>query len=235
MTPDSGAESEYFRNYSGNLSQRLEFEMLDDGLLIRLLGQPNSIRYKHSYLDHHFFKRAQQSRQGLVKACNNKQRNISTVLDLTGGWGMDSFILACHGHIVTTIEQNELVHMISAYSLKCARAMKKSAMAANRIEMIRGNSLDYLNNPVNLGRFDCIYLDPMFPEHKSSAKSTGGLQILQMLSENLDIQACFELALAQASKRVVVKSPAKSAILFDHKPNLVWREKTVRFDIYLTA
>jgi len=233
MTAELGRESEYFQSYSGILCDDLRFEMLVDGLVIHLEQQPDNIRYKHSYSERHFFKRAQQSNQALLKACNNKQRSIKTVLDLTGGWGMDSFILACHGLSVTCIEQNTLVHKISAYSLHCAQAIKHSAMAANRVEMIHGDSVDYLQCHAKSGAYDCIYLDPMFPDHKSSAKPAKGLQILQKLTHNQDIQTCFELALAKASKRVVVKSPAKSVALFENKADLVYREKTIRFEVFL--
>jgi 16S rRNA (guanine1516-N2)-methyltransferase len=235
MTAESDRVTEFIRSYSGAFSEELDFEFLVDGLVIHLRQPPDNIRYKHSYSEGPFFKRAQQSNQALLKACNNKQRNIKTVLDVTGGWGMDSFILACHGHKVTSIEQDQLVHAISAYSLKCASEINYSAVAADHIEMIHANSVDYLQSILNLGRFDCIYLDPMFPEHKSSAKSAKALQILQKLTGNQDIQTCFELALAKAAKRVVVKCPAKSIALFDNKPDLVYREKTIRFDVYLTA
>ncbi len=233
MTTELGRESEYFQSYSGDLCHALKFEMLGDGLIIHLEQQPDKIRYKHSYSERHFFKRAQQSNQALLKACNNKQRSIKTVLDLTGGWGMDSFILACHGQTVTCIEQNTLVHNISAYSLHCARAIKHSAMAANRVEMIHADSVDYLQKHANSGVYDCIYLDPMFPDHKSSAKPAKGLQILQKLTLNQDIEKCFVLALQMAGKRVVVKSPAKSSPVSDLKPDLVYREKTIRFDVFL--
>ena len=233
MTDETAVESRYFEYYSGILCQQLVFEMLDDGLIINLQQPPDNIRYKHSYSGQQFFKRAQQSNQALIKACNNKARNIKTVLDLTGGWGMDSFILACHGHRVTCIEQNQLVHMISAYSLNCSRLIKRSARAANRITLIHGDSIDYLQSTGGSGNFDCIYLDPMFPEHKSGAKSAKSLQILQKLTLNHNIEMCFDLALQKAGKRVVVKRPAKSPPISDLSPDLVYREKTIRFDVYL--
>ncbi len=228
-------ESDFFRNYSGVLCEDLEFEILDDGLIVTLNQPPEMIRYKHSYIDHRFLKRAEQSNQALLKACNSKQRNIKSILDLTGGWGIDSFILASHGHRVTSIEHNQLLHMISAHSLHCARTIKQSSAAANRITMMHGDSIEFLQYSEQSYQYDCIYLDPMFPEHKSSAKSAKALQILQKLTQNRDIQACFELALKKAVNRVVVKSPAKSGALFENKPDLVYREKTVRFDVYLTV
>ena len=147
---------------------------------------------------------------------------------------MDSFILACHGLTVTCIEQNALVHNISTYSLGCARAIKSSAKAASRMEMIHNDSVEYLQSHGESGAYDCIYLDPMFPDHKSSAKSAKSLQILQKLTLNQDIETCFEMALQKAGRRVVVKRPAKSSPISDLGPDLVYREKTIRFDVYQT-
>ena len=235
MIADKSDASKFFSEYSRTVNQELEFEVLDDGVLISLRQPPNNIHFKHSYSEYHFYKRAQQSNQTLLRACNNKQRNIKTVLDLTGGWGMDSFILASHGHSVTSIECNELVHKVSAYSLSCARTVKYSEGAANRINMIHSDATEYLQNMSRLdkGSFDCIYLDPMFPLHKSSAKSAKGLQILQTLTLNQDIEKCFGLALQNAGKRVVVKRPAKSSPISSFSPDLIYREKSIRFDIYL--
>ena len=75
----------------------------------------------------------------------------------------------------------------------------------------------------------------MFPAHKSGAKPAKEMQILQALTDNSNIDACFELALAQARKRVVVKRAAKAAALELRKPDLVHRARTIRFDVYLTA
>ena len=61
------------------------------------------------------------------------------------------------------------------------------------------------------------------------------MQILQALTVNADIDSSFELALGKARKRVVVKRPAKAARLGNLKPDLVYREKTIRLDVYLTA
>ena len=234
ITVELDREAAFFQTYSGILCHELKFELLSDGLIIHLHQPPDNIRYKHSYNEPQFVKRAHQSSQALVKACNNKQRNIKTVLDLTGGWRMDSFILACQGQSVTSIERNALVHKISAYSLGCARAIKPNAIAASRIEMIHDDSVEYLKRHGKSGAYDCIYLDPMFADHKSSAKSAKSLQILQKLTLNQDIETCFELALQKAGKRVVVKRPAKSSPISDLAPDMVYREKTIRFDVYLT-
>ncbi|MCP4283565.1 MAG: class I SAM-dependent methyltransferase, partial [Gammaproteobacteria bacterium] len=75
----------------------------------------------------------------------------------------------------------------------------------------------------------------MFPTHKSSAKPAKEMQVLQALTDNVEIESCFDLALQKAHKRVVVKRPAKAATLTALKPDIVYREKTIRFDVYLTT
>ncbi|MCP4188549.1 MAG: class I SAM-dependent methyltransferase, partial [Gammaproteobacteria bacterium] len=75
----------------------------------------------------------------------------------------------------------------------------------------------------------------MFPTHKSTAKPGKEMQLLQKLTNNLDIEACFELALLKADNRVVVKRPAKSRPFASRPADLTYREKTIRFDVYLTA
>jgi 16S rRNA (guanine1516-N2)-methyltransferase len=75
----------------------------------------------------------------------------------------------------------------------------------------------------------------MFPRHKSGAKPAKDMQILQALTANVEIDSCFERALQKARRRVVVKRPAKAASLARLKPDLVYREKTIRFDVYLTT
>ena len=74
----------------------------------------------------------------------------------------------------------------------------------------------------------------MIPNHKSTAKPAKDMQILQHLTDNKNIEECFELALQKARKRVVVKRPAKSRPISSLVPDLVYREKTIRFDVYLT-
>ena len=214
--------------------------------LISITRQPESIdiecsdgietiRYSHSFSDQKlFYQRITASNQAILKACSNKQRSIQTVLDLTGGWGIDSFILAQHGKRVTMLEQNTFIHSVVAQSLLNAASISHTRLAAQRIDLVHGNSIDYLQALDKNYIFDCIYLDPMFPEHRSNAKPGKEMQLLQRLTDNIDIEDCFNLALQKAAKRVVVKRPAKASPITALKPDLNYREKTIRFDIYLT-
>jgi len=193
------------------------------------------LNFKHSFLDQQFLKRLLQPNQLLLKACNNKQRSIRTILDLTGGWGMDSFMIAHNGRSVTMLEQNRLVYAITAHSLKCVETRPQLSLTASRINILNCKGSDYLTDAENTTQFDCIYLDPMFPGHKSSAKPSKDMQLLQQMTTNVDIELTFKLALKQAKNRVVMKRPLKSPPFCDRQPDLVYREKTIRFDVYLTA
>ncbi len=131
------------------------------------------------------------------------------------------------------LEQNPLIHSVISRSLLNAGEVTRTRAATQRIVLRLSNSIDYLR-ALGRGEFDCIYLDPMFPEHKSSAKPGKEMQLLQKLTENLDIGACFELALQKSGNRVVVKRPVRATPVSSLKPDLNYREKSIRFDIYLT-
>ena len=208
----------------------------DQGVEVKWSNTLEKISFTHSFHDPaQFYNRIMPTSQGLLKACNNKQRSIHTLLDLTGGWGLDSFILAQHGKQVTMLEQNQSLNTVISHSLDLAGRQSHTRAAASRIQLITANSAEFLRSLDDSNAFDCIYLDPMFPVHKSGAKPGKEMQILQKLTENLDIETCFELALEKALKRVVVKRPAKSSPVSDKNPDMTYREKTIRFDVYLTA
>ena len=235
ITESASDASDYLRNWSNDSDKNLAIEAVDDAVIIELLLPPNKLKFRHSYVEPEFLKRARQPNQALLRACNNRQKNIHRVLDLTGGWGTDSFILAHHGQNVVMIEHNRLVYCIITHSLERARTIKATGIAADRIETIHAKALEYLQSLGKPEPFDCIYLDPMFPEHHSSAKPAKEMQILQYLTSNEAIDQCFELALQTATNRVVIKRPAKAPTMTDLAPDLVYREKTIRFDVYLTT
>jgi 16S rRNA (guanine1516-N2)-methyltransferase len=187
--------------------------------------------FVHSFTSQKLIQRSLQKNQTLLKACNNKKRDIKTVVDLTAGWGRDSFILATHGQQVCMVEQNDLIYYCLDYLLEIAREDKTNELF-NRLHLEQNNSFNYLSNLQGI-KPDCLYLDPMFPAHKSGARPSKDLQILQLVTENQDMIRVFELALQKAQYRVVVKRPIHSPALNELKPDIVYREKTIRFDVYL--
>lgn len=204
----------------------------DTGVTISHSGL--DLGFHHSLIAGPLAQRAGQSGQAILKACNNKSRSIRRILDLTAGWGGDGLTLARHGQSVTWLEQHPLVHAILGYSLARLSADAEGAAVADLLQLETGHALEYLQALPAAHGYDCIFLDPMFPTHKSGAKPGKELQILQALTENRDIDTCFELARQAAAKRVVIKRPLKAATLVAQKPDICYREKSVRFDVYLT-
>lgn len=213
------------------LPQGIELELEEGGVKVTLL-QPR-LQFRHSFTSGNLIRRARQSSQALLRACQNKQRNIASLLDVTAGWGADALTLACQGQKVTLVEQNPLLFAIVDYARASMAVDPALAEIATRFEIHNRNAQSFLSG-LATGAFDCIYLDPMFPARKSGAKPGKEMQILQHLTANTDIETCFEQALKTAAKRVVVKRPARAPRLGEDKPDLVYREKSVRFDIYLT-
>ena len=209
-------------------------EKHNDFVRVIIKDSKQSLSFDHSFHNKTlFYQRIEPAKQTILKACSNKNRSIHTVLDLTAGWGIDSFILAQHGKQVTMLEQNPLITSILSASLDAAEKHSRTKQAVGRIDLETCNSHDYLRSLDSHRIFDCIYIDPMFPERKSGAKPAKEMQLLQKLTENLDVLSCFELALQKAANRVVVKRPAKAETLTQRIPDLTYREKTVRFDVYL--
>ncbi|MGD8420789.1 MAG: class I SAM-dependent methyltransferase [Gammaproteobacteria bacterium] len=229
--PDSAAREKLFALAE---SSPLDLRIAPDSRGVGITLSESGLNYYHSFVTGPLARRSRQSDQALLRACNNKQRNILSLLDLTAGWGTDSLTLARHGMRTHALEQNSLLAAILEYSLECLRATGEEDEAGQRMTVECVNSAEFLQTPA-AEVYDCIYLDPMFPPHRSSARPGKELQILQALTGNSDIERCLELALEKARKRVVVKRPAKAPGLHEAKPDIVYREKSVRFDIYLTA
>lgn len=211
-------------------ARTLEIETDSRGVDIRLL-QPR-IHFYHSFVTGALARRARQPGQALLKACRGKSGEISSLLDLTAGWGADALMLVRHGFEVTLLEHNPLLYAILEYSLECL-AHERGAETAARLRLEPAEAGAYLRRLSVPAPYDCIYLDPMFPEHKSGAKPAGEMQILQALTGNIGIEECLRLARARARRRVVVKRPLKAPPLSADEPDIVYREKTIRFDVYL--
>ena len=207
-------------------------EPTDSGVCIQWAEQ--NISYEHSFFSGELARRARQSNQAILKACSNRRKTINSVLDLTGGWGQDSLILASHGKQVTLLEQNATVFGVVEKSLQAVARHDPDHPLLSQLTIFNTRADIFLQS-TEATAFDCIYLDPMFPAHKSGAKPSKSLQLLQQITDNESIERSFDLALQKAANRVVVKRPLKAPNLVSQQPDQVLKEKTIRFDIYLTG
>lgn len=183
------------------------------------------LSYNHDFTASAITRRLQTQDQHLLKAFKDKQKQIVTILDVTAGWCRDSFILAQNGYTINAIEQSDLIYYLTQYSLQ--RYQQQHKLALN---LQHDNALNFLTHLTNLP--DAIYLDPMFPSSKHQAKNKKEIQLLQAITNNVEIEELFSLALKKAKQRVVVKRPLNSEFLAHKKPDFQYEGKTIRFDVY---
>lgn len=172
-------------------------------------------------------------KEQLIQAMGRTTPEKSWIIDTTGGLGRDSFLLAAAGFNIRVFERNPVLAALLADGLS-RTAQHKTMEIAKRISLSSGDARHYLETRRPVA--DIIYLDPMFPPRKNSAKVKKELQIIQQIVGNDgDYDELFSLALQNANKRVVVKRPKKGPWINSMHPSYSVQGKTIRFDIYLTG
>lgn len=206
----------------------LVLEFVDDRWQIRDPDQP---KVHPVYVD--FFATDVQRRmkepkggQLLFRAVNAS--DAKTILDSTAGLGQDSILLASWGFEVVACERNEKVFKLLNDGVRRLREKSTEFTLTVFNEDARKKMAEL--------KPDVVYLDPMYPDLKSSALPKKEMQLLRKLFNEVDPeQETLELldqALKFARKRVVLKRPPAAPILY--KPSHSLEGKAVRFDIYVT-
>ena len=181
--------------------------------------------------------------QNLVKAVGlNKVAPHSgprlRILDAAAGLGKDAFLLASLGCYVTMLERSNIVHAMLADGLERAlladntQAKTAIADAASRLSLRGG---DFLDLAATLEPVDVVYLDPMFPARTKSARVKKDMFLLQGLLGHAENQAeLLDVALNLALSRVVVKRGKLSPALDQRAPDISYKGRSSRYDVYLT-
>lgn len=171
-------------------------------------------------------------KQLLARAVGLARKPDLEVLDATGGLGRDAFTLAALGARVTLLERQPQIAALLADAHRRALADPALAPVAARISLRSAEAADVLRD----GRWDSVYLDPMYPHSGKTALPQKEMQIFRDLAgSDADADGLLEPALAAARLRVVVKRPLKAPWMAGRKPGLDFRGTQARFDIYLTG
>lgn len=173
--------------------------------------------------------------QPLAKACGLSKHPEWTILDATAGLGKDAFVLASLGAEMMLCEQNPVIYVLLSDALLRASVNEETALIVKRMQTMHANAIDYLKtlNDTPSARPDVIYLDPMYPERKKSAKIKKEMQILQYLVGHSDENAALlEMALQTAKHRVVVKRPKTAVMLNETAPSFTVSSVNTRYDVY---
>ena len=84
--------------------------------------------------------------------------------------------------------------------------------------------------------FDVVYIDPMFPKREKSSKVKKEMTMFHnLVGKDEDSHLLLDLAFEIATKRVVVKRPKLAEHLNSKKPDIEYKGKSCRFDVYFTS
>lgn len=209
-----------------------ELQHLDGRLALKALHHPGYGAVSADWTTPEVRRRiAGGKRQLLGKAVGLARHPQPRLLDATGGLGRDAFVLAALGAHVTVAERHPTVAALLADARRRALGDPVAAAAAGRLEIACADAR-ILMGPAP--RFDVIYLDPMYPERGKAALARKELQLLRELTGgDADAAELLAPALANASRRVVVKRPVKAPPLDHREPTLAFAGSQARFDVYL--
>jgi 16S rRNA (guanine1516-N2)-methyltransferase len=172
-------------------------------------------------------------RQPLARAVGLHKEPALRVLDANAGLGRDGYTLAALGANVTLVERHPSIVALLQDAHRRVLSGEHSQDIARRIDIVAADAHALLQGS---GRWDVIYLDPMYPDDGKAALPSKEMQILRDLTGgDEDADALLQPALACAYLRVVVKRPLKAPWLGGIEPSLCLRSTQLRFDVYLKS
>ncbi len=173
--------------------------------------------------------------QPLAKAVGLNKKPGLHVLDATAGLAKDAFVLAALGAELTLVERSPIVGALLRDALSRAEEDAEIQSVASRMHLIVSDSIEYMRlESVAQHAPDVVYLDPMYPERKKSAKVKKEMQTLQnLLGHQDDLEQLLEAALGCAKNRVVVKRPKGAPALSAKPVTHTVESKKTRYDVYM--
>ncbi|WP_052094629.1 class I SAM-dependent methyltransferase, partial [Pseudohaliea rubra] len=134
------------------------------------------------------------------------------IIDGTGGFARDAFVLADLGAEVTVCERQPVLAALLGEALASAAASGDPWLreVAGRLQLVPADVRTLA--PGVLAGADALYLDPMFPAARKRAASGKAMTVLQHLLDDDEATAAALVtwALAQPVRRVVVKRPRRA-------------------------
>ena len=172
--------------------------------------------------------------QDLPKAAGFKPGINPHIIDATAGLGRDAFLLASLGATVTMIERSADMHALLLDGM--ARALDAGGVTAeiiSRMTLIHGDAIQLLPELSP----EIVLVDPMHPPRNKSALVKAEMrQIRAIVGIDDDQTRLMQTALAHASRRVVLKWPAKAAPMAYIPPashQIIG--KSVRYDVFMQS
>ena len=170
--------------------------------------------------------------QALARAMGMKPGVTPAIVDATAGLGRDSFLLASLGAEVTMIERDDAIYELLADAL--ARAHDAGGVyrdIVRRMRLLHGDAIRLMPTLAPA----VVMVDPMHPPRGKSALVKAEMrQLRSIVGTDDDKVMLINAAIAAATKRAVVKWPAKLPLPAD-VPNASHQiaGKTTRYDVFM--
>ena len=162
----------------------------------------------------------------------NKSKNLQ-IVDATGGFARDAFVLASLGAELTVLEQSPILCLMIEDALRLGVLDDDIKNIMQRMKVRNCNSIDALSGPDFYKTADVVYMDPMYPSRQKNAAVKKDMQLLHlMIGPDHSAEELLHTALLAARKRVVVKRPSKAAPLSTQRLAGSISSKNTRYDIY---
>ncbi len=178
--------------------------------------------------------------QTIAKAIGFHKNPSPVILDATAGMGKDAFVFASLGARVILMERSPVCAALLGDALERALAdkniNKNSRQIVQHMKFNFGDARNLTKEKLNKWQKlpDIVYLDPMFPQRKKSARvKKEMLALQQIIGDDKDSDKLLEMGLQVAQKRVVVKRALKAPCLNQQQPTYTMKMKKHRFDIYI--
>ena len=173
-------------------------------------------------------------RQALPRAAGFTKGRTPVVVDATAGLGRDAFLLASLGAEVTLVERSPEIHALLQDGM--ARAEDAGGAVGEtiaRMTLVLGDAKVMLPEL----KAEVVLVDPMHPPRGNSALVKKEMRLLRaVVGTAPDAFDLMQVALAAASKRVVLKWPLRAAGMAGlAPPSHQIRGKTTRYDVFMTA
>ena len=171
--------------------------------------------------------------QNLAKAVGMKSNKNRTIVDATAGLGYDAFILASLGANVTLIERSKIMHNLLQEGISEAKSFGgEISNIISRMNLIFGDSKFILPDLLP----EVILIDTMYKDRKKTALVKNDMRLVRdIVGSDSDYIQLIDVALNQASNRVVIKQPRYADQIDNIKPySHQILGKTIRYDVYMT-
>lgn len=106
------------------------------------------------------------SKKSMISKALGVHKKFPHLLDLTPGFGVDTFVVAKFFERVTLVERNPLMYLLLLDGLR--RLVAKYPKLDQKFELIFRDSFDYISNQKNFSE-SCIYMDFMFEDKKTKS------------------------------------------------------------------